>query len=138
ARLRVYELWGEVAHPLALRDAVHFVDQRLGEDLAQAACEFIRKGRRRIGDAPDRRKGEGGAPVGGEERGKNGGDAGEYRDPLLAHALQHLAEESEGALQHQAGPQGDRHEELVKAVVERERQYTEDPLVLGEAQILDQ
>ena len=65
----------------------------------------------------------------GEDR-EDGRHAGEARDALLRDAVQDLGGVGERALEDEARAHPERHDHLIEAVVERERQKTEDHVVL--------
>ena len=137
-RLLVEQLGLEVAHALALREAVHPEDERVREDLAQRVVEARRERGRGVRHALDALEPQRLPLVHADERRVDGRHAREDGDLLLLHPLQHLRGIDEGPLEHERRAHANGHEELVEAVVEGEREDVQDPLLGAEAQVLAQ
>ena len=136
-RTRVELVGRQVRRALALRQPVHRVEARVRE---------------RAADRGDGRRGERGARVRQEaqvgqlaigeatqrdEHVEDRRDARQAGDPGLLEQLHHAPREREARLEHQRRSHAHRHQELVEAVVERQRQRAEDPVRLVHAQVLD-
>ena len=134
-RLLVEQLGLEVADALALREAVHAEDERVREELEQAVVEVRRERRGRVRHRVTLGNGRA-RPCIPSSVAYTVGTPGKTVISSSSSRFSVSAREDERALEERASRRAARHQQLVEAVVERERQDAQDPVVGAEPQVL--
>ena len=125
----------EVADARALGQAVHGEDGRLREQLLQAANVGRRKGRRGVGQVPQRRKVEALEGRHLQQRREDRRHAGQAGDTMLGDVLEDLERIGEGLLDHDGMAHPRPGDHLAQAVAEGQRQAAEDDVLGNVAEV---